>query len=259
MSLSPYFLAGDSRLHQLDPRSKLIAAMAMSILTLRATIPALGPATILLFAIPALSRISLRHVYQTVRPALAFILVLFCLQALFSSVPSGVLFSIGPVRITTGGCIEGLITVWRLILLLLVGALLTATTRVGDLANGMEVLLRPVGIIGVSSQDIALMLSLALRFIPTLSLEMEVLKDARAVRGEALNAGNILQRGRVLSNLVVPFLLGVFRRCDELIIAMEARGYEGGRRTGLTKLHLGFPDCVIIAAATVIVVVSFFQ
>ncbi len=113
----------------------------------------------------------------------------------------------------------------------------------------MERLLRPVRIVGISSRDLALMLSLALRFIPTISMEMGSLKEAVAARGVSFDTGGLVRRLRAFSDLAVPLCLAVFRRCDELVVAMEARGYDGGARTSLRELVLTLPDRLVIAAS----------
>ena len=241
----------------MDPRSKLFAAMSLSILALRSPVFAIAAATLWLLFLCLLSGIPLRHLYRSFRPAVAFVVILFLFQTLFSSNQTDVLFSTGPIHVTFAGFTEALTTAWRLLVLLATGALLVSTTETTDLAYAIATLLRPATIIGISSQDIALMLTLALRFIPTLSIEAETLKEARAARGETLETGNIAGRTRALAHVAIPLCLAVFHRSDELVTAMEARGYDGLKRTNIRMLSFTTLDWIIVVLSIGIAVSSF--
>jgi energy-coupling factor transport system permease protein len=245
-SISSYFLVGQPRLHLMDPRSKLLGAMSLSILALRAPVLVLAGTTLFLLSLSFFSGVSLRHLYRSFKPAMAFVAILFLFQTLFSSSQTNPLFAAGPLRITVAGCTEGLTTAWRFLILLFTGALLVTTTDTADLSCGTAALLRPAAIVGISPQDIALMLTLALRFIPTLSVETEALREARAARGEMAGNGNIARRASALVNIAVPLCLAVFRRSDELVTAMEARGYDGTERTNIRLLRFAAIDWITV-------------
>lgn len=246
-----------SPMDRIDPRTKIITAAAFSIIALRAQPSFLTFVTLMCVAIWFAGRVSPKAVYQSCRPAIPFVVIVFLLHLLFSPGEPLLPFSLGPLRVTADGLAQGALLSWRFAILLLIGSLLTVTTPSMDLARGLEKLLRPVSITGISSHDIALMLSLALRFIPTISREMAILRDAQSARGATLDTGNLARRLIAVSSLAVPLCLAVFRRSDELVTAMEARGYDGGPRTGLGELHLAPHDVVIITGALVLTAGAF--
>ncbi|MDZ7697827.1 MAG: energy-coupling factor transporter transmembrane component T [Deltaproteobacteria bacterium] len=145
---------------------------------------------------------------------------------------------------TYEGLYTGALTTWQFVLLIVTAALLTMTTSPSELISGIERLLRPLKWIGVPSHDVAMMISLALRFVPTLLGEIHRIRDAQAARGARLNHGPILNRLKAVSALVLPVVLSAFRRADALAMAMAARGYGGGKRTTMRELSLGRGDYV---------------
>jgi biotin transport system permease protein len=252
-----YFVARNSAIHGMDPRSKIVAAASLSIVAFRADVLLLGFVTVILALIVLVSQLSLRGIYRAVGPALPFIVIVFLLHFVFSAGPSLLPFSLSPINVGVEGLSKGGILAWQLSLLLATGSLLNMTTPPSELARGIESLLRPVGVIGVSSQDLALMLSLALRFIPTVLMEAAQVREAQAARGANFSVGNPVRRLRNLSHLAVPLCIAVFRRCDDLVAAMEARGYDGGKRTGLRQLSLSTGDRIAIAASVAAVLAVF--
>ncbi len=245
------YVGGCSVVHGMDPRSKIIAAAAMSVIVFRAGILTLALTTLMAATIVLTSRLPARRLWRGLRPALPFVLVVFLLHALFSVGPTIPSFSLGPLHVGADGAAQGGILAWRLVLLLVAGLLLSMTTAPSELTRGIESLLRPVRALGLSSQDLALTLSLALRFIPTVLAEAAVQRDAQSARGACLDAGSPAARLRAMSNLAVPLCLAVFRRCDDLVTAMEARGYDGGVRTGLREPSLSMGDRLVIGASVV--------
>jgi biotin transport system permease protein/energy-coupling factor transport system permease protein len=133
-------------------------------------------------------------------------------------------------------------------LLIIAASILTITTPQSELTIGLERLLRPIKFAGISSHDIAMMVSLALRFIPTLLQEMNTITDAQLARGANFNPHSIGGRIKSIIHLGVPLSLNVFRRCDELVDAMESRGYHQGPRTYLRELVLTRTDFCLITA-----------
>jgi biotin transport system permease protein/energy-coupling factor transport system permease protein len=225
-------VAGDGAIYRLDPRAKLAAAAALSIVTLKG-----GPSLLAVVSLGTVittlgARLGAGRLYRSSRPALPFIGIIFLFHALFSGGQPLPGLALGPVNVGVPGLLQGGLLSWRFALLLFVGSLLTLTTSPPELTSGLERLLRPVCRRGVSSQDLALMVSLALRFVPTLEEEMESIREAQAARGAGFGGG-LQRRVRAVCNLALPLSLALFRRCDCLIEAMYARGYQGGPRTGL--------------------------
>lgn len=251
------YVEGKGRIFSLDPRAKIIGAASLSIVALHSGVPFLLFAGLLTLAIAGFARISPRRLYQAFRPALPFIAIVFLLHAFTVTGARSSGFGLGSVRIAAEGALVGGLLAWRFALLLLAGFLLTMTTRPASLTSGMERLLRPVKLVGISSQDLALMVSLALRFIPVLQEEMETLVDAQAARGASFATGGVAGRVRAFSSLALPLSLAVFRRCDQLVEAMHARAYDGGPRTDLRELTLARGDWVVIIAAVLAVAGSF--
>ena len=251
------YVEGRGRIFSLDPRTKIIGAAALSIACLHSAVPFLLAASLLGLAICVSARLQARRLYLAARPALPFIAIVFLLHAITATEAGSSVFRLGSVRIAREGLLEGGLLAWRFALLLLAGFLLTMTTRPAALTSGMERLLRPMRLLGVSSQDVALMLSLALRFMPVLQEEMETLKDAQLARGASFASGGVAGRVRALSGLALPLSLAVFRRCDHLVEAIHARAYGGGPRTDLRDLALTRQDWLVIIAAGLAVVGSF--
>ena len=249
-------VAGSPAIRGMDPRSKLIAAMAFSVIDLSGGAWALGFATAATVAIPLWGRLPASEISRASRPAVPFIVLVFLLHLFFSHGDPLLPATLGPLRLSLQGLAEGARLAWQLTLLVATGSLLTLSTPATELAEGMERLLRPARILKVSPRDLALMLSLALRFIPAISMEMDSLKEAAAARGAHFEAGRPLRRLRAFSCLAAPLCLAVFRRCDELVAAMEARGYDGGARTSLRPLVLTLSDRLVIAASSAAAVLA---
>jgi energy-coupling factor transporter transmembrane protein EcfT len=161
-----------------------------------------------------------------------------------------------PLRITQEGLVQGAYVTWQFACLVIVAAILTMTTLPSDLVGGIERLLRPLQRVGIPSQDIAVMISMALRFIPMLLEEYERLRMAQMARGADFTTGSLALRIRALVALTVPLLLSAFRRADELALAMEARGYQRGPRTTLRELKLTGVDYAAFAVMAVFVLIN---
>ena len=257
MKRLPGCVEGNGRIFSLDARTKIIWAAALSVVSLHSGVLFLSLASLLSLAIAGFARISPSRLYQAFRPALPFITIIFLLHAFTLTHARSSVFGLGNVRIAAEGALEGGLLAWRFALLLLAGFLLTMTTGPASLTSGLERLLRPVKLVGISSQDLALMVSLALRFIPVLRQEMETLADAQMARGASFGTGSVAGRVRALSSLALPLSFAVFRRCDQLVEAMHARAYDGGPRTDLRESAFMRGDWVAIVGAVLAVVGSF--
>lgn len=233
-----------SVVHSLDPRTKLLVVFAYIVVLFAAS---RLPSYLLLAAFAltcvALSKVPLRLIFRGLRPLL-FILV-FTLGLHVFMTPGEPLFNIGRFVASKEGAMLGLYTAARLILLLLLTSLLTLTTSPISLTDGLENLMKPFQRIGVPAHELAMMMTIALRFIPTLMEEAERVMKAQMARGADFESGNMFARAKSLVPLLVPLFVSAFRRADDLAVAMEARCYRGGEnRTRAKQLKAGFRDAV---------------
>lgn len=232
-------MPGHSFLHRMDPRVKLATLVLLSLYILRTDAVAAAWITLGLLATAFASRVPPRHILKALLPILPFLALLFLLHLLFTE---GTPVWRGLPVPSREGLQRGLIVGWRFLNLILAAALLTQTSSPSELAHGIEWLLSPLKILRIPSQDVGLMISLALRFVPTLLEEYDKIKEAQIARGLDLRAGSLTVRLRKLSGLVIPLALGVFRRADELAAAIEGRGYAHGHRTYLRELRFSRAD-----------------
>ena len=237
------YVPGRTFLHRMDPRFKLAALVALSLCILRTDELAAAWITLGLLATAFASRIPPRRILKALLPILPFLGLLFLLHLLFTE---GTPVWRGLPVPSREGFEKGLIVSWRFLNLILAAALLTQTSSPSELAQGIEWLLSPLKILRIPSQDIGLMISLALRFVPTLLEEYERIKEAQISRGLDLRAGSLTVRLRKLSGMVIPLALSVFRRADELAAAIEGRGYAHGQRTYLRELRFSRVDGVAL-------------
>ncbi len=248
------YVAHDSPIHKRDPRVKIIGVIALSIIILQVEYLGLVAASSVAVMVSQLARIPLKSLFKTLRPVLPFFFCLFLMYAFFTPGVPLPGFPLGPVQITYQGLYLGLIQVGRFLLLVGVASILTMTTPQSELTIGLERLLRPLRIAGISSHDVAMMVSLALRFIPTLMEEMHSISEAQLARGANFNPHRLTGKIKSIIHLGTPLSTSIFRRCDELVDAMEARGYHQGSRTYLRDLVLTRMDACLIAVFIIIVV-----
>jgi biotin transport system permease protein/energy-coupling factor transport system permease protein len=248
------YIPRTSILHGLDPRIKIGATVALSLLVLQGGFLPCALISGFLVMGAGIGRISLKNLISAVRPAAVFIVLLFFLHLLLTDGTPLPPFEDGPVSVTREGLYQGILVAWQFALLLAGGALLTMSTSPSELVIGLEWLLRPLRVIGIRSHEIALMVSLALRFVPTFVEEMHRVQEAQMARGAVLGSGGPVRRARAASSLLIPVLLGAFRRADDLAVAMEARGYASGPRTHLHELRFCLKD--LVAAGFVILVLA---
>lgn len=243
------FFPGDSFLYRLDPRTKLILTIALIVLVF-ITKRFVGFALIFLFVLwcAVSTRIGLKYMLKGLKPLFFIIALTFALN-LFLMKDGEVIFRLAFIRITSGGLRMALFMAVRLILLVLCSQILTLTTSPIALTDGLETLMRPLGRIGFPAHEISMMMSIALRFIPTLMEETNKIKRAQMARGADFESGRLIARAKAMVPLLVPLFVSAFRRADELAMAMEARCYRGGQgRTKLKQLRFGWRDGVSAAA-----------
>lgn len=233
----------DSKIHRLDPRTKLLAVIIFIIdIFIVKSFWGYGASAALVLLTAALSKIPLRLLFRSVRGIILIILFTVCLNMFFTS-GENVLFKWGIIRITLEGVVTAAKMAVRLILLITGSSILTLTTSPIKLTDAIEHGLRPFKIIGVPAHEIAMMMTIALRFIPTLIEELEKIRKAQMARGADFDTGGIVKKAKSLVPLLVPLFVSSFRRADELAMAMEARCYRGDiNRTRMNELKYGAGD-----------------
>jgi len=244
--LGQYF-PGSSFVHCLDPRTKLLGTLAfIGSIFLAEGLPAYAVLGMFAALVIATSRIPLRMVLRSLRP-LWVIIVLTMAIHLFST-PGNVLYRIGPLTITAEGIRQGALMTFRLVFLIVMSSLLTFTTSPIVLTDGIERLLKPFSRVGLPAHELAMMMTIALRFIPTLLEETDRIMKAQMARGADFAQRNLLKRAQSMVPLLVPLFISAFRRADELAVAMEARCYRGGEnRTRMKELRFALRDGVAFA------------
>jgi len=235
ITLGQYF-PGHSWLHKLDPRTKLVVTLIyISSIFTAESLFSYGLVSLFACVCCLLSQVPVKILAKSVRPLWIIIVLTLAVHLFFT--PGIVFFQVGPIAITYEGIRMGIFMSLRLILLILFSSLLTLTTSPIALTDGIERLLRPFKIIGVPAHELAMMMTIALRFIPTLLEETERIMKAQMARGADFNSGNLVKRAQNLVPLLVPLFISAFRRADELATAMESRCYRGGEgRTRMKEL-----------------------
>ena len=230
------YLPSDSVVHQMDPRAKLLFIFAFVGIVFLAnnvvTYVLLGAFT---FLIVFLSKVKLRFLIGGLKPVLLLVLFTFFLHVFFTK-EGDVLAQFGFLTIYKGGVIKGIFISLRFLLLIFVTSLLTLTTPPISVTDGIESLFGPLKKIKVPVHELALMMSISLRFIPTLLDETDKIMKAQMARGADFSSGSIPDRIKAIIPLLIPLFVSAFKRAEELAVAMEARGYKGGE--GRTKYRI---------------------
>ncbi|SBW07446.1 Energy-coupling factor transporter transmembrane protein EcfT [uncultured Eubacteriales bacterium] len=246
ITLGQYF-PGKTILHRLDPRTKLICTVAFIVaLFLAKQLVGYGILLATLGALVALSHIKLKVILKGLKPIL-FIIVFTGILNLFFT-PGTAIWELGFLRLTAEGIWAAVFMVLRISMLIVCTFLLTYTTSPILLTDGLERLMNPLKKIRVPVHELSMMMSIALRFIPTLIEETDKIMSAQKARGADFETGNLVQKAKALIPLLVPLFISAFRRADELAIAMECRCYHGGEgRTRLRQLKYTGADIAAIA------------
>jgi energy-coupling factor transport system permease protein len=227
------YVPADSVIHRMDPRSKLIIIFLFVCIIFLAnnwlTYVLIGIYTFLMMG---LSKIPFRFLYAGLKPVIWLVVFTLVMQVLFTQEGS-LLFKIGPLKIYEEGLKQGIFISLRFFLLILMTSLLTLTTTPIEITDGIETLLHPLKKVHFPVHEMALMMSISLRFIPTLMQETDKIMKAQMARGVEFASGPYKERIKAVIPLLIPLFVSSFKRAEELAIAMEARGYRGGE--GRTK------------------------
>lgn len=234
----------ESPIHNLDPRAKIIMTLIFIISLFLVENFATYLLVILFLAVAIkLSKVPVKFVIKGLRPILMIIAITFVINLLMT--PGKIIFQLGFIKITEEGLRQAGFMAIRLTLLIMGTSLLTLTTSPIILTDGIESLLSPFKRFGLPAHELAMMMTIALRFIPTLMEETEKIMKAQKSRGADFESGNIMNRAKNLVPLLVPLFISAFRRADELAMAMEARCYRGGEnRTRMRQLKISKGDYV---------------
>ncbi|MFZ5754001.1 MAG: energy-coupling factor transporter transmembrane component T family protein [Bacillota bacterium] len=234
------YIPGNSAIHQLDPRTKIITLVLYMVgLFLVNNVTGYAVVTGFTALVILLSGISLKIILKGLKPLLFIIVLTLGLHLFMTS--GEIIWQWGFLKITSQGLRQGIFMALRLIFLVTITSLLTLTTTPIALTDGIEKVLKALFI--PAAHELAMMMTIALRFIPTLIEETEKIMKAQMARGADFDTGGLLARAKSLIPLLVPLFLSSFRRADELAMAMEARCYRGGEnRTRLKQLLMGTRD-----------------
>ena len=252
ITLGQYF-PGDSVFHRMDPRTKLILVILYIVALFQA-------ANFLSYAVMALVTVTVIKISQVPPKALVrglkpivIIIVLTAVLNMFYT-DGHVIFQIWKLKLTVEGIIKAFFMVIRIVMLICGTFLLTYTTAPVALTDGLELLLNPLKKLHVPVHEMSMMMSMALRFIPTLIEETDKIISAQKARGADFESGNLIQRAKALLPILVPLFVSAFRRADELAIAMESRCYHGGEgRTRMKQLRYQRLDYIALLLGALMV------
>lgn len=253
------YVACESMIHGLDPRVKIASVFGLSLVVLRGDILTQMIITAFLIAVTPASRFSPVQLFKTIRPLMFFLGILFILHLFFTDGKAIPPFPFRHITITYEGLYLGALISWRFALLLFAASLLTMTTSSSELVGGIERILRPLKIIRLPSHDVAIMISIALRFLPTFLHEIERIEEAQMARGANFKTGSLRRRTIAFRGLFMPLIFIMLRRADELATAMEGRGYKRGPRTYMRELSLSGKDYIALVVIALILCSQFIQ
>ncbi len=254
------YLPGKSPLHRLDPRLKIIALIIyiIAIFFIR-TFTGFGVAFIFTGFLLLLAKLPLGYVIRGLKPVL-FLVVFTVILHFFMTKGGEVLVRLGPLTVESAGVRLGIFMSLRLLFLVVNTSLLTLTTSPIALTDGIEYLLKPFRRVGLPAHEIAMMMTIALRFIPTLMEESQKIMKAQMARGADFETGGVIRRARSMAPLLVPLFISAFRRADDLAVAMEARCYRGGEhRTRMKEMAvtpLDYYALAVVAAFLLLIALA---
>lgn len=257
ITLGQYYQA-DSVLHRMDPRVKLTGTFVYIIaLFMAKNLLGYLVATIFLVCMVSISKVPVRFMLKGMKSIM--VLVLITVMFNLFMVPGETLISFWKLSITKEGAITAFTMALRLTYLIVGSSIMTLTTTPNQLTDGLESILKPLKRINVPVHEIAMMMSIALRFIPILMEETDKIMKAQMARGANFDSGNIIQKAKSLIPLLVPLFISAFRRANDLAMAMEARCYRGGEsRTKMKPLkynksdYTGYMVLVLLLVMTVV-------
>ena len=252
------YLPGNTVIHQLDPRTKIILMIAYIVmLFLVRSLPVFLVPALYVVGTLLLAKIPVRYMVSSLKPVRWLLVIMFVLNLSLTSGET-TLVEFWIIRITLESLRKALFITLRLLLLVAGTSLLTLTTSPIELTDGLERLMSPLSVLKFPAHEIAMMMTIALRFIPTLMEEVERIQKAQMSRGVDFSSGGLVSRLKNMIPILIPLFVSAFRRADELATAMESRCYHGSE--GRTRLHqlkmqrndfLAFAFMAVLTAATI--------
>lgn len=252
------YYPSDSRIHRLDPRVKIVCTLLylISLFTFKSVIGYVLATAFLVMCV-RMSKVPFKFIVKGLKPIIILLMITVIFN-LFLTPGGRLLVHVGVFKVTEQGLRTAVYMAVRLIYLIMGSSLMTLTTTPNQLTDGIERLLRPLNKIRVPVHEIAMMMSIALRFIPLLLDETDKIMKAQIARGADLESGNIIQKAKAMIPILVPLFVSAFRRANDLAMAMEARCYRGGEgRTKMKPLVYGSKDRIAYAVMIAYVVVVF--
>lgn len=251
------YIPGESFVHKLDPRLKIMISL-LFIVDLFLVNNFEGYLFIIIFIISTIliANLSFKYIYNGLKPILVLLLITAILN-IFMTGGKELLFHYGFISVYKEGLIIAAFMIVRLVFLIMGTSILTLTTSPIELTDGIEKLLNPFKKIGVPAHELAMMMTIALRFIPTLMDETDKIMKAQMARGADFESGNLVSRAKSLIPILVPLFISSFRRADELAMAMESRCYKGGEgRTRMKQLKITKRDYIASFAFTLLFIIT---
>lgn len=247
------YIPYNSFVHRLDSRTKLLATILyLVVLFFANNWPTFLVLTLFVGIGIYLSEIPFSYFLRGVRPMIWLLIFTALLQVLFTPGPT-MYFEFGIIYISKEGIVNGLFIFMRFVLIMFMSTLLTLSTEALELTDAIEYFLKPLRVFKLPIDEMTLMLALALRFVPTMVEEAEIVMNAQQARGVSFNEGPIMQRLKNLVSLLIPLFISSYDRAPQLATAMEARGYRGGEdRTKYRELSWGKWDTIVILSFIVL-------
>ncbi|MEN2667514.1 energy-coupling factor transporter transmembrane component T family protein [Listeria aquatica] len=253
------YIPGNSWLHSIDPRAKITAVMYFIVIVFMANnwLTYLFLFAYVLYLVFS-SKVPFMFFVKGLQPIMILILLTLLLQVFFTQ-GGDTLLALGPIKVTTLGLLNGIKIFCRFVLIVFMTTLLTLTTSPIELTDGLEKILMPFRVLRLPVHELALMLSISLRFIPTLMDETEKILKAQKARGVDFTSGKITERIKAIVPLLIPLFISAFKRAEDLAIAMEARGYRGGQgRTKFRLLKWRWRDTFLLVSLVILTVLLWF-
>ncbi|HJC73888.1 MAG TPA: energy-coupling factor transporter transmembrane protein EcfT [Candidatus Mediterraneibacter faecavium] len=257
ITIGQYYPA-QSRIHRLDPRVKIVCTLLFLVsLFIQNSLLGYVIATIYLGAVIRLSKVPLKYIVKGLKP-IVILLLFTVVMNLFLTRDGETLVHFRIFTITEGGLRTSVFMAVRLMYLVAGSSIMTFTTSPNGLTDGMEKLLHPLNKLNVPVHEVAMMMSIALRFIPILLEETDKIMKAQQARGADFESGNIIQRAKAMVPILVPLFVSAFRRANDLAMAMESRCYHGGEgRTKMKPLRYKGRDRIAYILTLIYLVVIF--
>ncbi|SDK57421.1 energy-coupling factor transporter transmembrane component T family protein [Sediminibacillus albus] len=249
------YVPGESIVHRLDPRTKMVVIFLFVIIVFFAnSFWSYALLAVFSLACALFTRIKFSYIIKGLTPVWFLIIFTFLLHLIVTK-EGDILFRIFTYPVYAGGVMQGAAISLRFFLLIMVTSLLTLTTTPIEITDAIESLLQPLKKIRFPVHELALMMSISLRFIPTLLQETEKISKAQASRGVDFKTGRVKERIQAVVPLLVPLFVSAFKRAEELAMAMEARGYQGGEgRTKLRELKIQQRDILVFGVFALLIV-----